>query len=231
MSNYDSLASWYDSLTGDVPYPEFTDYYEKAFAENGGEFHTILDLCCGTGTICSMMSGKGYEMIAVDSSEEMLMEAREKSPETLFLCQDARELDLYGTVDACYSSLDSINYIPREDFETVLRRLHLFIRPGGLFIFDIRPENWMEAMDGAVSVDETDDMLCLWRADYHDRVLSYGMDIFELEGSAWNRYFEEHIEYAYSSGEIRTALENTGFSVVREDSSDNRRYFVAERNA
>ena len=170
MSCYGPLAAWYDQLTGDVPYERFADLYEAAFARDGGEFHLLLDLCCGTGTLTAIMTRRGYELIAADSSVDMLMQARDKSadlePAPLFLLQDAAELDLYGTVDAAFCSLDGINYLPPDALPEVFRRLHLFIRPGGLLIFDMRTPEWLEGLDGQVFVDETDDLLCLWRADY-----------------------------------------------------------------
>ena len=170
MNCYGPLAAWYDALTGDVPYGSFADYYEAEFARDGGEFRLLLDLCCGTGTLTAELTRRGYEMIAVDRSEEMLMEAREKaadlSPAPLFLCQSAQELDLYGTVDAAVCSLDGINYLPPEDLDEVFRRLRLFIRPGGLLIFDVKSPESLRALDGSVSVDEdADHFRSLWGND------------------------------------------------------------------
>lgn len=94
MSCYGPLASWYDQLTGDVPYQAFAAYYEAEFARKGGEFRLLLDLCCGTGTLTALMAARGYEMIAVDASEDMLMEAREKAASLptppLFCCKVPR---------------------------------------------------------------------------------------------------------------------------------------------
>ena len=73
MNCYGPLAAWYDALTGDVPYGRFADYYEAEFARDGGEFRLLLDLCCGTGTLTAELTRRGYEMIAADRSEEMLM--------------------------------------------------------------------------------------------------------------------------------------------------------------
>ena len=56
MSAYDALAPWYDALTGDVPYEEYADFYEKLFRDDGGEFKLLLDLCCGTGTLSLILS-------------------------------------------------------------------------------------------------------------------------------------------------------------------------------
>lgn len=127
MSSYASLAAWYDALTGDVPYWKFADFYEAEFLRCGGEFRLLLDLCCGTGTLTGEMTHRGYELIGVDASVEMLMQAREKcaalSPAPLLLCQDAAALDLYGTVDAAYCSLDGMNYIPPSALPEVFHRL------------------------------------------------------------------------------------------------------------
>lgn len=217
MSCYRFLAPWYDKLTGDVPYERFADFYEAEFRRNGGEFKLLLDLCCGTGTLTNVLSRRGYEMIAVDSSVEMLMEAQGKSAglETppLFLCQDAAALDLYGTVDAALCSLDGMNYIPPEDLPEVFRRLRLFVRPGGLLIFDIRTPDFLRSLDGDVFVDEQEDVLCLWRADFEEALpaIIYGMDIFSRQGRLWQRESEEHVEYAHEPVALRALLEQAGF--------------------
>ena len=221
MSCYDALAPWYDSLTGDIPYDEFISFYEAEFAACGGEFRLLLDLCCGTGTLTWMLAEKGYEMIGVDMSVEMLMEAQSKdSPATtrpLFLCQQAQELDLYGTVDACICSLDGMNYIEPEALPELFRRLDLFIRPGGLLIFDIRTPEILKSLDGQVFVDEKDDVLCLWRADYDEELpgIVYGMDIFSRRGRLWEREGEEHIEYAYKPEYLEELLRARGFVDVK----------------
>lgn len=123
-SSYGPLSLWYDTLTGDIPYGEFADFYEARFNIDGGEFKTLLDLCCGTGTLTALMAHRGYEMIAVDASADMLMQASGKASDAeiapLYLCQDACELDLYGTVDAAYCSLDGINYISPDKLGRVL---------------------------------------------------------------------------------------------------------------
>lgn len=220
MNCYGSLAGWYDKFTGDVPYERFAQLYEAEFARCGGEFRLLLDLCCGTGTLTRIMAERGYELIGVDASVDMLMQAREKcadlSAPPLLLCQSAEELDLYGTVDAAYCSLDGMNYIPPRHLPELLRRLHLFIRPGGLFIFDIRPADWLKSLDGQAFVDETEDALCLWRAEFDPELpaLRYGMNIFSRSGELWRRNDEEHIEYAHSFEGLSALLTNAGFEKI-----------------
>lgn len=225
MDCYGPLSSWYDSLTDDVPYDSFAEYYESVFAADGGEFRLIADLCCGTGTIACTMARKGYDVIGIDASADMLSVAMQKASESgvspLFICQSAEELDLYGTVDAACSSLDSINYLPPEILPEVFRRLHLFIRPGGLFIFDIRSPEWLRSLDGSTSVDEQDDLLALWRADYDDDEASvtYGIDIFSRRGRLWQRSREEHVEYVHEPEKLSALLSSAGFEDIGISSS------------
>ena len=221
MSCYDALAPWYDSLTGDVPYGAFADFYEAEFAADGGEFRLLLDLCCGTGTLTWEMAKRGYELIAADRSVEMLMQAQGKAlpgvTPPLFLCQAAEALDLYGTVDAAYSSLDAVNYLPPESLAEVFRRLFLFIRPGGLLLFDIRTPEFLCSLDGQTFVDEQEDLLCLWRAELDPETSSliYGMDLFSRRGRLWDRRREEHIEYIHEPEALTALLEPAGFEAVR----------------
>lgn len=178
----------------------------------------LLDLCCGTGTLTRILAQRGYEMIAADASEEMLMQAREKcaglTVPPLFLCQEAAELDLYGTVDAAVCSLDGMNYLPPEDLPEVFHRLHLFIRPGGLLIFDIRTPESFAALDGGIWVDETEDVFCLWRSEFdsEEQIMYYDMDLFSPEGQLWKREQEEHIEYAHAPEFLKQELRKAGFS-------------------
>ncbi len=221
MSAYGPLAAWYDSLTGDVPYTQFADFYETEFARDGGEFRLLLDLCCGTGTLTAEMARRGYEMIGVDASPDMLMQAREKVASLpvppLLLCQDAAEIDLYGTVDAAYCSLDGFNYLPPEKLRTVFFRLRYFIRPGGLLLFDVHTPEWFRSLDGEIFVDESDDLLCLWRADFdeEEKKIVYGMDLFERQGRLWRRSGEEHVEYAHELSSLSALLTGLGYTDVR----------------
>ncbi len=221
MSAYGPLAAWYDTLTGDVPYAQFADFYETEFARDGGEFRLLLDLCCGTGTLTAEMARRGYEMIGVDASPDMLMQAREKCADLtvppLLLCQDAADIDLYGTVDAAYCSLDGFNYIPPRDLKTVFFRLRYFIRPGGLLLFDVHTPEWFRSLDGNIFVDESDDVLCLWRADFDEaeQKIVYGMDLFERRGRLWQRSGEEHVEYAHELTWLCDQLTALGYSDVR----------------
>lgn len=225
MSSYDFLAGCYDRLTYDVDYPAWADYIEKHFQRRPLPGRTVLDLACGTGSLTRELALRGYEMIGVDLSPEMLAEAAEKNRgvgqiEPIFLCQPMEKLDLYGTIDACVCCLDSVNYVTSpQKLQRAFARVHLFLMPGGLFLFDINTAEKLEGLDGQVFLDETEDAYCVWRAEFsrRSRICSYFMDIFQLDGDSglWRRGEELHRERAYSIPELTAMLEQAGFHDIK----------------
>ena len=219
---YGPLAARYDALTGDVPYPALTDWYEHAFAQSGRAVRTVLDLCCGTGTLSLLLAERGYELICVDASAEMLSVFQQKLPglpgdvvPPMLLCQAAEELDLYDTVDAAVCSLDGFNYFPPELLPEIAERLRLFISPGGVLCFDFLDPARLAALDGECFVDEQEDTLCLWRASLEGDALRYGMDLFTRSGRLWRRDQEEHVEYLHTPDALFEVLQAAGFGAIR----------------
>ncbi len=226
MSSYDFLAGCYDQLTYDVDYSAWADYIEKHFQRRGLPGKTVLDLACGTGSLTWELAGRGYEMIGVDLSPDMLAEAADKNRDVngippLFLCQSMDKLDLYGTIDACVCCLDSVNYVTSPaKLQKAFERVHLFLMPGGLFLFDINTPDKLTGLDGQMFLDETEDTYCVWRAEYSKRrrVCSYFMDIFRLDENTgtWERGEELHEEYAYTPAELEEYLRKAGFTDIRQ---------------
>ena len=223
MSSYDFLAGCYDRLTYDVDYSAWADYIEKHFAKTPLPGRTVLDLACGTGSLTRELALRGYEMIGADQSPEMLAEAAEKNRgaapiEPIFLCQSMEKLDLYGTIDACVCCLDSVNYVtdPKK-LARAFQRVHLFLMPGGLLLFDVNTPEKLAGLDGQVFLDETEDAYCVWRAEFSRRICTYFMDIFRLDPSTgqWDRGEELHRERAYTVEELTSLLEGAGFVDVR----------------
>ncbi|MBQ6847194.1 MAG: class I SAM-dependent methyltransferase [Oscillospiraceae bacterium] len=249
MESYNTLAECYDDFTEDVKYIKWADYLTSLFEKygDGGEMREILDLACGTGSLSLILAERGYEVIGTDASEEMLAVAQEKAfelPENrpMFLCQRMEELDLYGTVDAAVSCLDSLNYLAdKESLETAFSRLKFFIRPGGIFIFDVNTHEKFSFLDGQSFIRENDDFFCAWTAEYdeEEKLCSFYYDIFrETEDGLWERSFEEHIERAHSRDEIKNALEKAEFELVAEfgelsdkapEENEQRIFYVARR--
>ncbi|UOO38775.1 class I SAM-dependent methyltransferase [Oscillospiraceae bacterium CM] len=220
------------------------DFYEQLFRERGLAVRSIVDLACGTGTLTSLLAGRGYDMIGVDASEDMLAQAAEKaeglSGRLLLLNQPMECLDLFGTVDAAVCSLDGINYVKPSLLKDVFYRVRLFLEPGGLFVFDIHTPARLKSLDGEVFLDETPDVFCVWRTffDNRENACFYGMDLFERLGSKWLRSREEHVEYAYDPRDLESLLVNEGFADVRfygdlkhtaPDESDTRIFIAASK--
>lgn len=221
---YSFLAGSYDRLTRDVDYEGLCSYLEGWFSKARRPVSTVLDLACGTGTLTWLLAERGYDMTGVDLSPEMLAQAREKAPDgfsgvpPLFLNQSMDRLDLYDTVDACVCCLDSVNYVTRPaQLRRAFRRVHTFLAPGGVFLFDARTPEALEGMDGQLFCDEDEDTFCMWQGEFSSRrrVCTYYMDIFRREGELWQRGQEEHEEYAYTVEELTKMLADTGFLGVK----------------
>lgn len=223
--SYEYLADCYDRFTADVDYPAWADYLERHFRTGKLPIRAVLDLACGTGSLTWLLAQRGYDMTGVDLSEEMLSVAREKGgdydvEQPLFLHQSMDRLDLYDTVDACVCCLDSVNYVTRPNvLKKAFQRIHLFLTPGGMFVFDINTPAKLEGLDGQLFMDESEDAACIWRAEYSKRrrICTYGMDIFtRVENGLWQREEEIHEEYAYTPEELVGYLEEAGFVDIRQ---------------
>lgn len=224
MDSYEFLAGSYDALTGDVDYSGWADFLERQFTRCAVPVHTVLDLACGTGSLTRILASRGYEMIGVDRSEEMLALAAEKcrgaaGEAPVFLHQSMERLDLYGTVDACVCCLDSINYVTDvRRLKQAFQRVHLFLLPGGVFVFDVHAPEHLEALDGQIFLDENEDTYCVWRAEYARRssLCTYGIDLFRRRtDGVWERGQEVHQERAYTVAELREYLRQAGFQTIR----------------
>lgn len=214
---YQDFSFYYDKFAYDIDYGKFYRYYKKIFEKFGLAPKLVLDICCGTGTLTQLMA-QDYEMIGVDSSWEMLNVAREKDPQEkiLYLNQSMTDFELYGTVDACYSSLDSVNYLlEKKDLLTHFRLVKNYLNPNGLYIFDISTiYKFRHVLGNRTFTDETETDFFVWQNEYENRLLTMDLDIFsEQEDGSYGRISETHFERGYTVKEIQKAAEQCGFLV------------------
>ena len=221
MEAYHALAESYDRLTNDVDYKEVVEFYFQILQCENLQPRTAVDLACGTGSVAVLLAEKGLNVVAVDMSEEMLCVASQKAQELenppIFVCQKLENLSLPKGVDLAVCALDSIDYITNpEDCAKAMKRIYRALNPGGCFIFDVNTPEKLRAMDGQVFLDEDDDVYCVWRGafDAETNICSYGMDLFQRNGNAWYRSFEEHCEYAYSAEQLVGYLKTAGFTHI-----------------
>ncbi len=246
MASYDHLAGAYDALMRDADYARRADFVEKLFLRAAKRpVRTVLDLACGTGTMTCLLTARGYELISVDGSEEMLMEAREKAQglrgiEPLFLHQSMPHLDLNDTVDAAICCLDSLNYLTRPaDVRRTFERLRLFVSPGGALVFDVHALGKLRAMDAQTYCDEDGDVCCVWQTAFRRDLLDYCVDLFTRRpDGAWTRETEYHRQRYYSVETLTAWLAEAGFTDIRTfgdcrlrrpNETDGRIYFSARR--
>ena len=161
MDAYTSFAEVYDMFMDNIPYEDWCGYLTSLLKEYVINDGLVLDLGCGTGTLTELLAKEGYDMIGVDVSEDMLQEAIEKRAESglpiLYLLQDMREFELYGTVRAVVSICDSLNYIlDYDDLAHVFLLVNNYLDPKGMFIFDLNTEAKFQAM-GSETIAEVRD--------------------------------------------------------------------------
>ncbi len=195
------------------------------------ERNTILDLGCGTGTLTQLLARKGYDMIGVDNAQEMLQIAMEKRDESgldiLYLLQDMREFELYGTVGAVVSVCDSINYLLEE--EEVLRTfklVHTYLYPGGVFIFDFNTVyKYSQIIGDATIAENREDCSFIWENYYHEaeEINEYDLTIFVRSKEAlFQRFQETHYQRGYRLEQMCRLVEQAGLKIVETLDADTR---------
>ena len=219
---YQDFAYLYDALQKDVPYGAFADYYEKVMEKFNNPKGLCLDLGCGTGNMTMELSSRGFDMIGVDSSLEMLDVAREKACDAeksiLYLNQDMTSFELYGTVSTVVSTLDCVNYVTDEDaLLKVFKLVNNYLDPKGLFIFDINSEYKLRHILGDNTyVDDGEEIFYSWQNSFDEKtkICTFDLTFFEKDEDCYYRYDETHYERAYSVEEITMLLEKAGMEVV-----------------
>jgi len=222
MESYTVLSQYYDQLTTDVPYLRWADYLEKQFSRHNHPIRTIVELGCGTGTLAAILANRGYHVTAVDLSPDMLSVAAGKCEglDVHLVCQDMSRLVVPEPVDAIICCLDSLNYVTRPTaVQRTFQQVHSALKPGGLFLFDVKTPLALEGADGQVYIDENDEVYCVWRGEYDKRrrICGYGIDLFVLhDDGSWYRDGEYHEEYAYTMDELSVWLSSAGFHSVKQ---------------
>ena len=221
MNAYGALAESYDRLTNDVDYADFVRFTHELLKKERFTPRSVADLACGTGSTTRLLAEMGYDTVAVDLSEDMLTEAMAKCSDLpklpLFLHQSLQELKLHRGVDLAVCYLDSLDYILEPaDCKKAIARVYQALNPGGVFIFDVNTPEKLRAMDDQVFLDEDETVYCVWRGEFdpETNICSYGMDLFQREGSLWRRSFEEHQEYAYAPEQLTEYLRAAGFTSI-----------------
>lgn len=222
--SYGVFSEFYDALTANVSYDTVSQVLSSLLTRYGKSRGLLLDLACGTGSVSVRLAKKGYEVIGVDLSPEMLSEAQNKAysagQNILFLCQDMTALDLYGTVDAAVCTLDGLCHLSNEEsFFAALRKVSLFMNPGGVFLFDVNSVYKHRAVLGNNTfVYDTDDVYCVWQNTLLPDGVTVQMDLDFFEPVSdkgdYVRQSERFTERAYPKETLEAMLKKAGFTVL-----------------
>lgn len=215
---YHEFAYFYDAFNEDADYESLYRHIQAELEAHGIWDGILADLGCGTGELTLMLAQAGYDMIAIDQSEEMLCVVRDKADQLeltdhlLFLRQDLCSLDLYGTIRGAVSTFDTFNHLPSLD--AAIANAAFFMEKGGVLLFDMNtPYKHRNVLGNHTFTMEGEEADCVWRNQTEDggRRVRISLDIEDRENG--ERFHEEFCEYTYELDEIRAALERHGFEL------------------
>ncbi len=215
---YETFAEFYDKLTSNAEYEKRAEYILGVLNKHNHPTGLTLDLACGTGTLTVLLKKKGVDIYGIDGSADMLSVALQKAADAdeqiLFLRQKMQSLDLYGTIDTCVCTLDSVNHITDE--KVLLRafeRVSLFMNPEGIFLFDVNtPYKHKNVLSDNAFVFDTDEVYCVWQnTPAGENLTDISLDFFIPEGDTYFRMTENFTERAYTLEELESMLNKAGF--------------------
>ncbi len=218
---YNSFSEYYDTLMQNVGYEARAEYILECFRRLDHDMGLSLDLACGTGSLTIELKKRGVDIYGIDASYDMLSCAKAKSSELdldiLFLCQKMQSIDLYGTIDTCICTLDSINHLVKDtDVQKTFDRVSLFMNKGGYFLFDVNTVyKHTKVLCDNTFVYDADDVFCVWQNSLKENnIVDIELDFFEREGNAYYRTSESFSERAYTDSKLTDMLKKSGFDIV-----------------
>lgn len=252
---YESFAQVYDLFMDNVPYDQWAEYLCKILKEYEIKDGLVLDLGCGTGSMTERLATAGYDMIGIDCSVQMLEAAaikREKSGhDILYLLQDMREFELYGTVRAVISVCDSLNYITEtKELVQVFRLVNNYLDPGGIFLFDFNTDyKYREILGDRTIAEEREMCSFIWDNYYYEDegINEYVLTLFLRQEALskscgqelFRKFTETHFQKGYTLEQIKEALLEAGMEFLaaydgftkKKPGADSERIFVAARES
>lgn len=223
MEAYTSFAQVYDEFMDNIPYETGCRYLCRLLEQYNIRNGLVAELGCGTGTLTELLSASGYDMIGIDASADMLELAQAKKNEShqdiLYLLQDMRAFELYGTVRAFISFCDSLNYITDpSELETVFRLVNNYLDPKGCFIFDVHTPYYYQTVLGDTTIaEDREHQSFIWEneEDLETGIHASTLTLFiEETPTLYRKYQETHFQKGYSLSEIRQLLTTAGMEYI-----------------
>ncbi len=220
MSRYQNFAEVYDLFMDGVPYDRWAENITEILSSHAVRDGLVLDLCCGTGQMTRRLAFAGYDMIGVDLSEDMLSLARSSGGDgILYLHQDMRSFELYGTVRAVVSVCDSMNYLEsKEELFQVFSLVENYLDPGGLFLFDLNTAHkYRDLLGDRTFAENREEGSFIWENTYSEET---GVNEFDLtfyvkeQGESYRRFEEVHLQRSFSMREVEEMLSQASLRLL-----------------
>ncbi|MBR3040629.1 MAG: class I SAM-dependent methyltransferase [Lachnospiraceae bacterium] len=220
MNAYTDFAQVYAEMMQDIPYEKWEKDIIRLLKEEKIKDGLVLDLGCGTGEMTRRLKNRGYDMIGVDSSFDMLQVATASDSEgILYLNQDMRSFELYGTVRAIVSICDSMNYIVKEkDFIKVLKLVNNYLDPKGIFVFDLKTVHFFRDVTRDSTIAENlEHCSYIWENYYRPKtkINESCLTLFTQCGEEYRKSEEVHKQRGYTLSEIKQFIKEAGMDYVK----------------
>lgn len=226
MEAYSGFAGLYDEFMEQTPYDEWCEFIVEKLKNRGITDGLVCDLGCGTGEMTRRLKNKGFDMIGIDLSDAMLNVAKEKETDDsiLYLMQDMREFELYGTVKAIVSVCDCMNYITEpEELIQVFSLCNNYLDPKGFLIFDFNTVHKYKKIGDSTIAETRDDSAFVWN-NFYDKATKlnqYDVTFFSKKSDGnYERFDETHLQRGYTLSEIKSCIEAAGMKFLEAVDAD-----------
>lgn len=220
---YAVLAALYDGLMEEIDYQQWADYLDGLLRHFHCPGQRLVDLGCGTGSISIPLAEKGYQVIGLDLSAEMLQQAEQKAAgKQLALCwqqQDIVQLELEQEAAAMVATFDVFNhFLEPEDLQQCLLQIGEYLQDDGLLIFDVQtPWKLREYLGNNSYSWHSPQLDYIWDNDFDEdeQICTMHLTYFlRQENGLYRKVEEEQQERVYELEQLRLWLDFAGFSLL-----------------
>ena len=205
------LATVYDAIMDDIDYEAWADFILETVTARGWEGGRLLELGCGTGNATHPFEVRGFEVVGMDSSAEMLAVARAKLPEVRFVQADFTTFELDETFSLVYSVFDSLNnLLTKEVFSSMAASVYGGLEPGGFFVFDVNTTEGLRDLErSGLTEGWAGEVYYRWEHSFDEQT---GLGKVEAYCEDPETSFTEvHFERPYDAAELDELLTQAGF--------------------
>ncbi len=218
---YKDFSYYYDYFNSKADYDSLFRFIDKTADDSSCKGKILCDLGRGTGELALRFCKAGYDVIAVEFSDEMLnilyeKKFRQKADNLLILKQDITMLDMYGTVDIFTCTYDTVNHLEgKSAVEKFFSRVSLFLDPDGIFVFDANtPYKHTKILGNNEFVIDASDASCTWKNSLCTDLSKTEISVSIFDKRQGEKFEEVFSEYFYNLEELEIMLKTRGLEVA-----------------